>query len=342
MRSRPPFGDDLRAGLGVPRNPRRLDSSPRSRVWRVELDRGPAVVKETVDGADAGERYAREVAALRLASRAATPVAPAVLGTDPGRRVLVIEYLEHRRPAPDWIIGYAAALARLHACAGPDVATVLPRWEGPDETDVDAFLRLADALGAMVAPGVDGELRALTERLRQAPGHALLHGDPCPGNDLHTADGVRFIDFEQASWGSGLVELAYLRIGFPTCWCVTTADAPLLDRAERAYLDTWRAETGTDVRLDLVDACVGWLIRGDSLVERARRGTVDHLAAMAGEDWGWGTVTARERFAHRLGVVARMTAGQADLRGVSALTADLRHRVLGRWPTLRPVPAERP
>ncbi|SCE54435.1 hypothetical protein GA0115261_107136 [Streptomyces sp. OspMP-M43] len=46
-------------------------------------------------------------------------------------------------------------------------------------------------------------------RLARAPGHALLHGDPCPGNDPHTIDGTRFIDFEQVSLGSGPVELAW-------------------------------------------------------------------------------------------------------------------------------------
>lgn len=233
-----PFSDELRAVLGAPRRARRLGSSPRSRVWSVRLAAGPAVVKQIVGGADAGERYAREVAALRLALRAEAPVVPALLATDPAARVLVLERVAHRQPPPDWIVGYATALARLHASGGPDIAGTLPRWKGPDASDADAFLRLAGRLGVPVPPAVPAEIDALVDRLAQAPGHALLHGDPCPGNDLHTADGVTFVDFEQASWGSGLVELAYLRIGFPTCWCVTAAPPPLLERAERAYLTT--------------------------------------------------------------------------------------------------------
>jgi hypothetical protein len=342
MRSRLPFGDELRAKLGPPRRSRRLSSSPRSRVWRVELDGGPAVVKQIVNGADAAERYAREVAALRLASRAEAPVVPAVLGTDPSQRVLVLQHLEHRRPSRNWIIDYAAALARLHASAGPEVVDVLPRWKGPDETDAGSFLKLAEVLEASVASGVSAELQALAHRLGQAPGQALLHGDPCPGNDLHTTGGVKFTDFEQASWGSGLVELAYLRIGFPTCWCVTASSASLLSQAESAYLEAWRAETGTDLHADLTDACVGWLIRGDSLVERARRGNADHLARIPDQDWTWGTATARQRLAHRLAVVARMTASHAGLRGLSALSTDMRQRMLARWPTLPPVPSQRP
>ncbi|MFD0339708.1 phosphotransferase family protein [Streptomyces sp. NPDC127117] len=342
MWSRLPFGNELRAGLGAPGRSRRLSSSPRSRVWRVQLAGGPAVVKQIVDGPDAEERYARELTALRLAARAEAPLVPALLGTDPGERVLVLEHLDHRRPSGDWIVDYASALARLHAVARPEDAGSLPRWPGPDEADVESFLGLAEALEVPVAPGVSGELDALVHRLGRAPGHALLHGDPCPGNDLHTADGVRFIDFEQASLGSGLMELAYLRIGFPTCWCVTAAPAPLLDRAESAYRTAWHTATGTELHGDLADACAGWLLRGDALVERARRKTTDHLARIPDQDWKWGTATARQRLVHRLGVVGRLTADRTGLSGLSGLSTDMRRSMLARWPELRPVPSERP
>lgn len=342
MGSRLPFGDELRSELGSPSRSRRLGSSPRSRVWRVELPGASAVVKQFVDGPDATERYTREVTALRLAGRAASPVVPAVLATDPGERVVVLEYWEHRDPAGDWIVDYAAALAQLHATTGPQDVGALPRWQGPSRADVDSFLRLAEVLGAPVPPGVSGELEALVERLGRAPGHALLHGDPCPGNDLHTTAGIRFIDFEQASLGSGVMELAYLRIGFPTCWCVTSASEPLLERAESAYRTAWRAATGSEIQGDLTDACAGWLIRGDALVQRAYRDGTDHLARVPKRDWKWGTATARQRLVHRLGVVGRMAAGHASLEGVSSLSTDMRQRMLARWSAIQPVPSERP
>ncbi|WP_405953022.1 aminoglycoside phosphotransferase family protein [Streptomyces prunicolor] len=337
-----PFGDELRAQLGSPRRSRRLDSSPRSRVWRVELPEATAVVKQIVDGPDADERYAREVAALRLAARAGIPVVPVLLATDPGERVLVLEHLEHRRPAGDWIVDYAAALARLHATARPEDVGVLPRWQGPNQADIESFLRLAEALEVSVTSGMSGELDDLVNRLGQASGQALLHGDPCPGNDLHTATGIRFIDFEQASLGSGLMELAYLRIGFPTCWCVTSASEPLLERAESAYRTEWRTLTGSDAQDGLADACAGWLLRGDALVERARRESTDHLARIPHRDWKWGTATARQRLVHRLGVVGQMTADHTCLGGVSSLSTAMRQRMLARWPTLQPVPTKRP
>ncbi|MFE7119090.1 aminoglycoside phosphotransferase family protein [Streptomyces sp. NPDC057654] len=342
MGSRLVFGDALRAELGSPGRSRRLESSPRSRVWHVELPGAPVVVKQLVEGPDADERYAREVAAQRIAARAEIPVAAGLLAADAGERMLVLEHLEHRRPSGEWIVGYATALARLHATARPEDAGSLPRWRGPSRADVESFLGLAESLKAPVPAGVSDELQALVSRLDRAPANALLHGDPCQGNDLHTPAGIKFIDFEQASLGNGLMELAYLRIGFPTCWCVTSASAPLLERAERAYRTAWRAVTGSDPEGDLTDACTGWLLRGDALVERAHREGADHLARIPHQDWEWGTATARQRLAHRLSVVSRLTAAHPSLTRVHTLTADMRRHMLTRWPTLQPVPAERP
>jgi tRNA A-37 threonylcarbamoyl transferase component Bud32 len=308
----------------------------------VELFGTPAVVKQLIDAPEATERYAREVAALTLASRVTPPVVPMLLGTDPDERVLVLEYVEHRRPREDWVVGYADALARLHASTRPEDAGALPAWSGPTHADVDSFLRLAGALGVAVPSGVRTELDDIVNRLVRSPGHALLHGDPCPGNDLHTSRGVRFIDFEQAALGNGLMELVYLRIGFPTCWCVTAPPQPLLDAAEAAYGAAWRQETGIDVSDDLTDACAGWLLRGDALVERAHRGIGDHLARIPSRDWRWGTATARQRLAHRLGVVSQMTARGDELEGLWQLAATMRDAILTRWPSLQPLPAQRP
>ncbi|AEW99012.1 aminoglycoside phosphotransferase family protein [Streptantibioticus cattleyicolor] len=343
MLSRLPFGETLRAELGTPGRVRRLASSPRSRVWQAELSGTRVVVKQLIEGPEAADRYAREVTALRLASRVEPPVVPALLGTDPHERVIVLEHLEQRKPPDDWVIGYASSLARLHAATGADAKGTLPDWTGPTQADAKSFLSLAHALGVAVPAGVRTELDGLLARLAHAPGHSLLHGDPCPGNDMHTTDGVRFIDFEQATLGNGLVELAYLRIGFPTCWCATSPDPALLNAAESTYRTAWRDATGTDVQGDLTDACAGWLLQGDALVERAHRRTTDHLARLPDRDWRWGTATARQRLVHRLGVVGVMaSSGSGELKGLARLATSMRDTMLTRWPALKPLPRRRP
>jgi tRNA A-37 threonylcarbamoyl transferase component Bud32 len=339
--SKPAFGQRLRAELGPATWVRQLDSSPRSRVWRAEVGGTEAVIKQITGGPDVDLRFQREVTALRLAARADPPLVPAILGVDFDRRVLVLEYLDGGEPPDDWTVGYAVALARLHAVTRDGDAGLLPRWSPPSADDLGAFLGLAREMG-VAAPPVHAEHDGVRRRLGQTVGHSLLHGDPCPGNDLYTGDGIRFVDFEQAALGNGLTELAYLRIGFPTCWCVTATPAPLLRRAEEAYRAAWRAAAGTEPEGDLTDACIGWLLRGDALVERARRDGTDHLARVTRSDWRWGTATARQRLLHRLGVVWAATADRADLAHLHDLTAAMRGRMLDRWPSLRPLPTRRP
>lgn len=367
MRSAPPLGDELKTRLGPPKRVRSLDSSPRSNVWRATFGDTQTVIKHLVAGPGADDRFAREVAALQVASAVRPPVVPRLLGADPVERTLVTEYVQERKPAADWVVAYAAALGRLHAAPAvttenidlpywntdlpywntdlpyrntdlPYRNTDLPRWSAPTSADIEAFLKLAAWLG--VPENAAGtELEALLNRLAaRSARNDLLHGDPCPANDLHTADGVRFIDFEQASLGDGTVELAYLRIGFPTCWCSTSQPPELLAEAEAAY----SAAAGRTIDVhELADACMSWTIRGDALVQRAFRETGDHLARLTVEDWKWWTVSARERLAHRLGVVGGI-AGDGPLGETARLAMRMREAMLGRWPRLRPLPTKRP
>ena len=336
MRSAPPLSDELTALLGSPKRVRSLASSPRSEVWHARLDGTPAVIKQLVAGPGAQERYAHEIAAIQAASAVRPAVVPRLLGTDPAERVLVTEYIEEQEPAADWVIGYATALGRLHST--PTEGVDLPTWSGPTNADIEAFLKLAAWLGIPVSDEVGTELEAMLTRLAARSARAdLLHGDPCPANDLHTADGVRFVDFEQAALGDGTVELAYLRIAFPTCWCATAQPPELIAEAEAAYA----AATGRAIdEHELADACASWTIRGDALVERAYRETTDHLARLTVEDWKWWTVSARDRLAYRLGVVGRL--GDGPLRETAQLANRMREAMLRRWPGLRPLPTKRP
>ena len=172
MRLGLPLGEALRAALGSPAVIRRLPSSPRSRVWLVEFGRSPAIVKQITGGseADAGARFAREVTALRLARRVRPAVVPDLLGTDPGGRVMVLEYLAEagRTPAPDWMIEYATALARLHSATGPGDVDALPAWAGPGRADARAFISLAERLGVPVPASLAVSLDGMVERLQCA------------------------------------------------------------------------------------------------------------------------------------------------------------------------------
>jgi hypothetical protein len=334
----------LRAALGEPQSVTSVQSSPRSEVWRANFGGVETVVKRATGGPDAAARFARELTALGLASRADPPVTAELIAVDAGGSTMVLRRLADEPPGDDWAVRYAESLARLHAVTGPGDAGELPRWQPPGPEDAEAFLALARALEVPVPSGVPAELAGLLDRLGAAAGHALLHGDPCPDNALLTPDGIRFVDLEQAALGNGLMELAYLRIGFPTCWCSLGIPPGVLAQAEERYRAVWKAAKGAEVTGSLADACAGWLLRGDALVERARRGTTDHLALIPGRDWEWGTATARERLVHRLGVVAAMdeVSTKHELGGLARLGDALRARMLTRWPDLAPLPREPP
>jgi len=109
--SGPPLGPPLRAALGSPAVVREVPSSPRSRVWLVEFDGEPAIVKQIGGGSSARDRYQQEATALRLAGRARPPVVPELLAADPDTRVLVLEYLTGQERVDGWMTAWATALA---------------------------------------------------------------------------------------------------------------------------------------------------------------------------------------------------------------------------------------
>jgi hypothetical protein len=314
LRLSPQDAAELESRLGYPRWIRRLPSSSRSEVWLAEFDGSPAVVKqilgaspgageETRLGREARERYSREVTALRLAARTHPAVVPTVLATLPAARLLVLERLNGRGPGTGWTVPWAVALARLHASTGPADAGTLPAWRPPGLPEARAFLQVATTMEVPVPSSVPGELEQLLVRLHRAGGHDLLHGDPRPGHDLYAGGAVRFLDLEAAALGDGLIELSYLRVGFPSGRAAPgTAGAELL-AAESAYRQAYRSAAGTEPAGDLAAACVGWLISGAARAERAGR------------------------LAHRLTVVAGLGAVRDDLGGLGRLCLAMRARM---------------
>ncbi|SER45166.1 Phosphotransferase enzyme family protein [Lentzea albida] len=276
----------------------------RSRVWAD----GDRIVKQVVGDPAAFER---EITALELAEH--TGVVPRILDVDHGKRTVVLERLRSDPFGEDWVIDYARGLARLHQATGPEHAGLQPRQQVPDPVP---FLRFVRAMGVEIG-------RAEDELVFEDTGKFdLVHGDPCPGNDMYSPHGARFVDFENATLGDGVTEVVYLRIGFPTCATVSETPRELREAAEQAYFE----ERGFTAPLE--DACVRWFVNGDALVQRAERDGTDHLARVVGEDWFWYSTTARGRLMFRARVVATFTETHPE---TSALARRLLDRMNQVW-----------
>jgi hypothetical protein len=319
----------LAAGVRPAVVPEVLGSDPDERLMVLEY-----VAADGPTPAGWQSDYAVALARLHAAARFLPSAVPAV----PVAAVPVAGAPVPAAPVPAAPVP-AAPVPVLPVPAAPVPAAPLPATDVlPDAADVTAFLALAGRMGAAAPATVEDELLAVVERLARADRDALLHGDPCPDNAVPTAAGMRFVDLEQAALGPAAMELAYLSAGFPTCWCAASAPGPVLAGAESAYRATWHSITGAEPAGDLTDAQVGWLISGDALVQRARRGTVDHLARAARRDWRWGTATARGRLLHRLGVVAVAARDRDDLTNLGRLCTELSARLLRRRPPVPPLP----
>jgi Phosphotransferase enzyme family len=281
-----------------------LPSGQRSRVWAD----GDRIIKQVIGDAAA---FDREITALRLAEH--TGVVPRILDVDQDNRTVVLERLRSEPPAEDWVVDYARGLARLHMATGPEHAGLLPRRPVPDP---EPFLRFVRAMDVEIG-GAEAELA-----FEDTGKFDLLHGDPCPGNDMYTEQGARFVDFEGAALGDGLTEVVYLRIGFPTCATVSETPGELREAAEQAYFE----ERGFSGGLE--DACVRWLVQGDALVQRSERDGTDYLAKVVDEDWFWYSTTARGRLMYRARVAATFTETHPE---TSALAGRLLERMSQVW-----------
>jgi hypothetical protein len=266
--------------------------------------------------------------------------------------------------AEQGLTAYALALARLHGetvgCRAEHGAIVregFPAAQVPPPGDrwIERIARPALALVATHLPDLpasppESEL-ALLERHMQAPGpwQALMHGDPCPDNVLLPADGTAalpaegtvvpsasgdavLIDFEFTRPGHALLDAAYWRMGFPTCWCagrVPEAVSERIDQAYRAALAEAVPTAANDAafRQESALISVAWLFGALSW----------RLQAALGDDPRWGLAAMRGRILHYLETAVALATAADALPGTRAAAAGWLDALRVRWPDSTPL-----
>jgi thiamine kinase-like enzyme len=80
------------------------------------------------------------------------------------------------------------------------------------------------------------ELESILLTIEQpGPFLAYIHLDLCPDNVFYTNDELRLIDFEFSHFSHALIDAAYGRMMFPSCWCAGRLPDSLVSKMETAY-----------------------------------------------------------------------------------------------------------
>lgn len=254
-------------------DPEDLGGSARSVVLRVRVAENPfslprtVVLKRNIGNVNDGDAdpFAHEAASCRLltAVQPADPVGPELIAHDPGERLLVMEDLGRAATLAEKLLGsdpkaaergllaWARSLGRLHAVTAgreADFGALMRRlgartWHDPVAPDARrALAELPDLLAGelgVTTPDATAERARATARLLGGPGfRAFSPSDLCPDNNLVTNRGVRFLDFEWGCIRDVTLDVAYIRVPFPSCWCVFALPSGMAD----AMLAEWRAQ----------------------------------------------------------------------------------------------------
>lgn len=254
-------------------DPEDLGGSIRSVVLRVRVARNPfslprtLVVKHAIAAApqDCGDPFAREAASCQLftALHPDHRPGPALIASDPGRRLLVLEDLGRSatvagtlmRGEPTQavrvLLDWARALGRLHAATAgreADFAALLRRLGERGTADpvreqcLAAVRRLPDlldtALGVATPAAVRADACRAAELLASRHYRAYSPADLGPDNAVAVGRTVRFIDFESGGFRTALLDAAQLRAPLPSSW----SGYAIPRRLSEAMLSAWHTE----------------------------------------------------------------------------------------------------
>ena len=240
------------AALGLTLSePRPLAGSDRSSVLRCRTSANGTVVVKSYPGSPSGtEAFAAENAGLAFV--AGTGAGPDLLASDADHRVIVMSDLGTSPSLADLLLGASAdraASALLDwalACGDLAVRTAGRHWDFAGllpsagrphwlERRIWEIPGLLSEFSIEVPRGLDDDLAQVASLVAPSEFDVFSPGDICPDNNLVTAAGVKFIDFENAGIHSAFLDATYLRMPFSTCWCVFRLPDELAQSAQASY-----------------------------------------------------------------------------------------------------------
>lgn len=244
---------------------------------------------------DPHERFVSEQSALAFLTMLGSAAGPHLLAADNEAGILMLEDLGAGLALEDMLLGsdaslarhglvaFATALGQMHvstighaqeyyqlksACTAIDATNECIRLAGNDLRDIWQQLRLIAASHSYppLPIGIEKEVDEMLCLLAEpGPYLAFSNGDISPSNCRLTETGIRFLDFENASFHHALLDVAMLRFPFPACPCWAHLPEDAGRAAEVAYREQMaRACPGildsTEYMHGLTVACAAWTI----------------------------------------------------------------------------------
>jgi aminoglycoside phosphotransferase (APT) family kinase protein len=273
-----------------------LSGGVSSDVWRVQapgvdwcVKRALPKLKVQKDWFAPIERNRYEAEWLRVAGEIAPDNAPALIGADAARGLLVMAFLPHeahplwkaRLAAGDVDPGFAAdvgrVLGRIHA-ASAGRADIARRF------DSDAIfhpIRLEPYLLATgeAHPDLAPALAALADRTATTK-RALVHGDVSPKNILIGPRGPVILDAECAWYGDPAFDLAFCLNHLLLKWVLAPDAASALRRAFAMLADAYLSEVSWEPAAEIEDRAAR-LLPGLLLARVDGKSPVEYIQAEA-------------------------------------------------------------
>ncbi|MGV0029089.1 phosphotransferase family protein [Phormidesmis priestleyi] len=225
-------------------------------------------------------------------------------------------------------LGKAAEFEELFKAIAPNVNPIR------DTVEIHKHQLMLENLGIYTENSWLHDLEAINETVKH-PGEflAYIHADACPDNVLHTGEALRLIDFETGHFGHALIDVAYGRMMFPSCWCANRLPPTMVRQMESTYraILMQHCPVAADDQIfetALVKICGFWLLYT----------LTRHLESALRKDLNWGISTIRQRILARLEAFIATAQEFNQLPGLCNTSSQLLDLLRQRWSTIPHLP----
>ncbi len=222
---------------------------------------------------------------------------------DLGEGISLADKLTSNKPAEatDALFLYARSLGQLHAATQNQVAhwqelrnqlgatnqsSNLETWAN----ETQQFTSICQRLSINIPEPFNLEMKTIQTALEHPNDYLVFTPtDCCPDNHYLQNESLIFFDCEWATMRHALLDVAYMLVPFPTCWCMSAIPKDLTQQLIETYRKEFNGSPDFEDQLTL--AMAYW--------------TINTLTWKWAGDWEetdhtWGLVTLRQRHLHRL------------------------------------------